>query len=198
MIGFIHPSNHFIVGPSGSGKTMFVLSVIKKKLLKPFPDKIYYLYNIEQDFMKNFPEIEFVQGLDLKIIDKVDEKLNKLLIIDDLMLEMNKELGEQFIYRTRHKNCSTMFLAHTLFMNKDIHRLISNNSHYFVIFGNRRQLSNVRTLGNQLGIRDRVLEGYKYACEKPFGFIVVSCHPLVPDFLAVTSDNFEEWPSVFL
>ena len=198
MIGFIHPSNFFVVGPSGSGKTTFVLNAIKKKMLKPFPDKIYYLFNIEQDFMKDYPEIEFIKGLDLKIIEKDENKLNKLLVIDDLMLESNKELAEQFLYKTRHQNCSTMFLAHTLFMNKDVHRLISNNSHYFIIFGNRRQLSNVRTLGNQLGMRDRVLEGYKYACSKPFSFIVVTCHPRVPDFLSVTSDIFEEWPSVFL
>ena len=198
MIGFIHPSNFFIVGPSGSGKTTFVLDMIRKKMLKPFPDKIYYLFNIEQDFMKDLPEIQFVKGLDLKVIDKDSDKLNKLLIIDDLMLETNKELAEQFLYRTRHKNCTTMFLAHTIFMNKDIHRLISNNSHYFVIFGGRRQLGNVKTLGNQLGIRDRVLEAYKYASGKLFGFIVISCHPLIPDFLSVTSDNFEEWPSVFL
>ena len=83
MIGLIHPSNFIVVGPSGSGKTTFVLNVIKRRMLKPFPDKIYYLYNIEQDFMKDFPEIEFVKGLDLKIIDKVDVKLDKLLIVDD-------------------------------------------------------------------------------------------------------------------
>ena len=126
MTGFIHPSNFFIVGPSGSGKTTLVLDLIRREMIFPFPKKIFFLYSMEQDFMKDFPDIQFVKGLDLQVIESVDKDINKLLIIDDLMLEMNKELGEQFIFRTRHLNCSTMFLAHTLFMNKEIHKLISN------------------------------------------------------------------------
>ena len=111
--------------------------------------------------------------------------------------EMNKELGEHFICRTRHLKCSTIFLMHTLFQNKDIHRLISNNTHYFVIFGNRRQMQNVKTLGNQLGMSKQVLEGYKYARAKPFGYFVIALHPRVVEELTVTSDWFEQWPSVF-
>lgn len=195
-IAFIHPSNICVVGPSGSGKTVFVLDLIAKQLIKPFPKKMYYLYNIHQDFMNNFPQIKFVQGMDLSIIENDDD--DKLLIIDDLMLEMNKELGDHFICRTRHLKCTTIFLMHTLFQNKDIHRLISNNTHYFVIFGNRRQVLNVKTLGNQLGMQERVLEGYKYAMARPFGYIVISLHPRVPETLTVTSDFFERWPSVFL
>ena len=195
-LSFIHPSNICVVGPSGSGKTVFVRDLISRRLIKPFPKQIYYLYNIWQDFMKDYPQITFIQGMDLNVIE--DDDKDKLLIIDDLMLEMNKDLGEHFICRTRHLKCTTIFLVHTLFQNKDIHRLISNNTHYFVIFGNRRQVLNVKTLGNQLGMQSRVMEGYKYAMSKPFGYIVISLHPRVPENLTVTSDWFEEWPSVFL
>ena len=193
---FFHPSNICVVGPSGSGKTLFVLKCIVNHKFDPFPTDIYYLYNVHQDFMNDFPRINFVQGMDLSVI-KNDGK-DKLLIIDDLMLEMNKELGEHFICRTRHLKCSTIFLMHTLFQNKDIHRLISNNTHYFVIFGNRRQMLNVKTLGNQLGIPKRVLEGFEYASSKQYAYFVISLHPRVPEMLTVTSDFEEKWPSVFL
>ena len=195
-MNFLHPSNICVVGPSGSGKTMFVLKLITNQMIAPFPKDIYYLYNVQQDFMKDYPQVTFVQGMDLGVIK--DDGKDKLLIIDDLMLEMNKELGEHFIYRTRHLKCSTIFLMHTLFQNKDIHRLISNNTHYFVIFGNRRQMLNVKTLGNQLGMSKRVLEGYKYATARPYGYFIIALHPLVPEELAVTSDIFQKWPSVFL
>ena len=193
---FIHPSNICVVGPSGSGKTVFVMKLISHQLIKPFPKQIYYLYNIWQDFMKDYPQIKFVQGMDLNVIENDDE--DKLLIIDDLMLEMNKNLGEHFICRTRHLKCTTIFLMHTLFQNKDIHRLISNNTHYFVIFGNRRQVLNVKTLGNQLGMQSRVMEGYTYAMSQPFGYIVISLHPRVPESLTVTSDWFKNMPNVFV
>jgi hypothetical protein len=190
---FLHPSNICIVGPSGAGKTMYVLNLITQRNITPFPRDIYYLYNVHQDFMVDFPEITFVQGMDLSVIE--DDGADKLLIIDDLMLEMNKELGEHFICRTRHLKCSTIFLMHTLFQNKDIHRLISNNTHYFVIFGNRRQMLNVKTLGNQIGMLNQVLEGYKHAM-KPYGYFVIALHPRVPDLLTVTSD-FGGWQHVF-
>ena len=160
---FLHPSNICVVGPSGSGKTLYVLKVITSRNIDPFPRDIYYLYNVWQDFMKYFPQIKFVQGMNLGVIK--DDGKDKLLIIDDLMLEMNKELGEHFICRTRHLKCSTIFLMHTLFQNKDIHRLISNNTHYFVIFGNRRQMLNVKTLAKQLGMTDRILEAFTYAMQ---------------------------------
>jgi len=191
---FLHPSNICVVGPSGAGKTQFVLNLITQQKIKPLPRDIYYLYNVRQDFMGDFPQITFVQGMDLSVIK--DDGADKLLIIDDLMLEMNKELGEHFICRTRHLKCSTIFLMHTLFQNKDVHRLISNNTHYFVIFGNRRQMLNVKTLGNQIGLLKQVLEGYHYAMAQPYGYFVIALHPQVPEILTVTSD-FGGWQHVF-
>lgn len=195
MFEFNHPSNILIVGPSGSGKTTCVLRIIRERMIKPFPEKIYFLYNIEQDFMKDFPDVNFIQGLDLSVIDH--DKTNKLLIIDDLMLQTNKELGEQFIVRTRHLNCTTIFLTHELFRNHEIHRLISNNTHYFIILGNRRQAADVRRIGRQLEMQDRVVEGYKYACSKPFGTLCISVHPFIKNQLTVTCDIFEKWSHVF-
>ena len=79
MITFRHPSNILIVGPSGSGKTTCALRIILDKMLVPFPENIYFLYNIRQDFMKDFPKVKFVQGLDLNVIGK--DTTSKLLII---------------------------------------------------------------------------------------------------------------------
>ena len=195
MIDFYHPSNILIVGPSGSGKTTCVLRIISEKMLTPFPESIYFLYNIEQDFMKDFPEINFIKGLDLTVIK--EDKTKKLLIIDDLMLQTNKELGEQFIVRTRHCNCTTIFLTHELFRNHEIHRLISNNTHYFIILGNRRQAADVRRMGRQLELQTSIVSAYKYACSKPFGTLCISVHPFSKRQLTVTCDIFERWSVVF-
>jgi len=195
MITFNHPSNILIVGPSGSGKTTCVLHIIRNKMLSPFPEKIYFLYNIKQDFMKDFPEVKFVQGLNLDVIGQ--DKTKKLLIIDDLMLQTNKELGEQFIVRTRHLNCTTVFLTHELYRNHEIHRLISNNTHYFIILGNRRQAADVRRIGRQLEMPDRLSEAYKYAVSKPFGNLCISLHPFNKEQFTVICDIFKKWSLVF-
>ena len=195
MILFHHPSNILIVGPSGSGKTTCVLDIIKQQMLKPFPEKIYFLYNIKQDFMQDYPEIHFVQGLNLDVIGF--DKTSKLLIIDDLMLQTNKELGEQFIVKTRHLNCTTIFLTHELYRNHEMHRLISNNTHYFVILANRRQAADVRRIGRQLELPERMSQAYKYALSKPFGNLCISVHTSSEEQLTISSDILTKWSVIF-
>jgi len=195
MITFHHPSNILVVGPSGSGKTTCVLEIVQKRILHPFPEKIYFLYNIKQDFMLEYPQIKFVQGLNLDVIGT--DKSKKLLIIDDLMLQTNKELGEQFIVRTRHLNCTTIFLTHELYRNHEMHRLISNNTHYFIILGNRRQAADVRRIGRQLELPERLIQGYKYALSKPFGHVCISIHTSSKEQLTIVSDIFLQWSVAF-
>jgi len=194
-MNFQHPSNILIIGPSGSGKTTCALKIIDKKLLDPFPEKIFFLYNIKQDFMKSYPQIKFVQGLNLDVIGR--DRSKKLLIIDDLMLQTNKDLGEQFIVKTRHLNCTTIFLTHELFRNHEMHRLISNNTHYFILLANRRQASDIKRIARQLELPERVLNAYKYALTKPFGNFCISVHTLSKDLFAVYSDIFKKWVAVF-
>ena len=50
--------NTIIFGQTGAGKTYFMLEVIRQKLIHPFPKNIYYMYNIEQDFMYRWNETE--------------------------------------------------------------------------------------------------------------------------------------------
>jgi len=195
MIAFQHPSNILIVGPSGSGKTTCVLEMINHRLLEPFPEKIYYLYNIKQDFMQNYPQINFVQGLNLDVIG--GDKTSKLLIIDDLMLQTNKELGEQFIVRTRHLNCTTIFLTHELYRNHEMHRLISNNTHYFIILANRRQIADVRRIGRQLEIPEQLVQAYKYVLSKPFGNLCISIHTTTREEQTVSCGIFTRWSTIF-
>ena len=57
-IKFLANKNTIIFGQTGAGKTHFILEVIKQKLIHPFPKKIYYMFNIEQCFMKDWNEKE--------------------------------------------------------------------------------------------------------------------------------------------
>ena len=71
------------------------------------PKKIFYLYGAHQPFMDDMTNIEFVKGLDLSVINNY--KGPKLLIIDDLILELNKELANHFIVGSHHKQ-TTQYL----------------------------------------------------------------------------------------
>ena len=189
-------SNILVIGSSGSGKTTAVLKIIEEKLIEPMPKKIFYLYGAHQPFMDDMTNIEFAKGLDLSVINNY--KGPKLLIIDDLILELNKELANHFIAGSHHKQTATIFITHSLYLNNELYRLISNNSQYILLFKNKRNFSQVSRLGRQILGEDygRLVEAYKYV--KSFEFVLLSFHPLVPDDLLVTTDFFKTCPSVFI
>ena len=187
-------SNILVIESSGSGKTTAVLKILEEKLIEPIPKKIFYLYGAHQPFMDDMTNIEFVKGLDLSVINKGP----KLLIIDDLILELNKELANHLIAGCHHKQTTTIFITHSLYLNNELYRLISNNSQYILLFKNKRNFSQVSRLGRQILGEDygRLVEAYKYV--KSFEFVLLSFHPLVPDDLLVTADFFKTCPSVFI
>ena len=200
-IKFVANSNILVVGCSGSGKTTSVLRIIRERLIDPMPTKIFYMYGAYQKEFdtwkenKSNPRIDFIEGLNLQVIDQFKEP--KLLIIDDLMLDLDRTLAQHFIAGSSHKNTTTIFMSHSLFLNNELYRLISNNSQYIILMKNKRNVSQVSTLGRQiLGPRlDLLQAAYKYI--KPFEFVLLSFHPLVPEELLVTTNYFEKCPSVF-
>ena len=201
-IKFIANSNILVIGASGSGKTTAVLRIIQEKLIDPMPTKIFYLYGAYQPEFDAWQKdetnakITFIEGLDLSVVDQYKEP--KLLICDDLILELNKSLAQHFIAGSSHKNTTTIFISHSLFLNNELYRLISNNSQYLLLFKNKRNFSQVATLARQiLGTQhELLLSAYKYV--KPYDFVLLSFHPLVPEELLVTTDYFEKCPSVFI
>lgn len=202
-IKFLANHNTIVFGQTGAGKTHFILNVIKNKLVHPFPDKIYYMYNVEQDFMKTWNKtpnqaITFIKGLDF---NQLDTSQPSLLVIDDLILSTNKDVAEMFILGSHHKQISLFYITQNLFPNDSIFRTMSANAHYYVLFHCQRHFRQVHTLGRQIFVGNdlkRIINAYKRASEKPRGFIVLSFSPLLPKELTVVTDWFEAWPSLYL
>ena len=99
MLKFKANYNTIIFGQTGDGKTQFMLNVIRRKNITPFPENIFYMYNVEQDFIKTWNQseeskIKFIYGLDF---EQLDTTKPSLLVIDDLLLSTNKKLAEMFI-----------------------------------------------------------------------------------------------------
>ena len=199
---FYASSNILVIGSSQTGKTTAVLKIVEQKLIEPMPTKIFYLYGAHQPFMdewnkdKSKPTIQFIKGLNLEVVDQYVEP--KLLIIDDLILDLNRELAQHFIAGSHHKKTTTIFITHSLYLNNELYRLISNNSQYILLFKNKRNFSQVARLGRQiLGSEyERLTEAYKYIVS--YGFVLLSFHPLVPEDLLVTTDLFEPCLSAFI
>jgi hypothetical protein len=199
---FYSNSNILVIGSSGSGKTTTVFEIIKQRLIEPMPAKIFYLYGAHQkqfdewNMDKSNPPITFVEGLQLKVIDQYDGP--KLLVCDDLIMSISKDLAKHFIAGSHHKQTTTIFITHSLFLNNDLYRLISHNSQYILLFKNKRNFAQVSRLAGQVLGKDkrRLLEAYGYI--KAFDFVLLSFHPLVPEELLVTAGYFAKCLSVFI
>ena len=74
-----------------------------------------------------------------------------LLVIDDLLLSTNKDV-EMFILGSHHKQISLFYLSQNLFPDCSLFRIMSNNAHYFVIFNNKRNATQIQRLAHQIFI----------------------------------------------
>ena len=198
-IKFIANHNCIIYGATNVGKTTFMLEVLKRRLIEPFPKHIVYMYSVAQPFMETWnngknPSITFVQGLDFSQVYP-----SSVLVIDDLLLDNNKEVAKTFILGSHHKQISVFFLTQNLFPRDDLFRLMSLNCHYFVLFQNQRNYRQVLTLARQAFTNiDRVVNAYKRASLDPRGFILLTFNPLIPRELSVITDYWIEPLSVYL
>ena len=195
--------NTIIFGQTGAGKTYFMLEVIRQKLIHPFPKNIYYMYNIEQDFMYRWNETEeqkitFIQGLG---VEQMNTSEPSLLVIDDLLLSTNKEVVEMFILGSHHKQISLFYLTQNLFPNCNMNRTMSNNAHYYVLFQNQRNFRQIHTLAHQIYVgRDvqRITNAYKRASKQERGFVVLSFAQGLPEEITVVTNWWEPCPSIYL
>ena len=89
-----------VVGPAGSGKTRLIARMIvnQAKIFSPSFDKIIYFYNYQEHFgtilincESAHVEIEIIQGLEWKSLEKAEaQKKRILLVLDDLFEEAAK------------------------------------------------------------------------------------------------------------
>jgi len=203
VIKFLANRSTIIFGSSGAGKTEFMLSVIRQKLIEPWPKNVFYMYGVDQPFMTTWNEtestpIKFIKGLNF---DEIDTLEPSVLIMDDLLLSNNQNVAEIFTAGSHHRKISTFFMTQSLFPNCPIFRTMSANSSYFVLFHSQRHFRQINTLAHQIFVGqevNRIINAYKRVAKRQRGFIVLSFDPELPDELTVVTDWFEVCPSVYL
>jgi len=176
-----------------------MLRILREQLIEPFPKSITWMFGIHQEFMtswnqNNSMKIDFVEGLDFSKVKK-----HSILVIDDLMLSNNKEVAEMYILKSHHDSVSTFFLCQNLFPNDPLFRLMSLNSHYFVLFQNPRNQRQVFLLASQAFQDLSAFKlAYKRASMTPRGFIVLNFNPLLPKEVTIITDFWSKYISVYI
>ena len=118
--------------------------------------------------------------------------------MDDLMFECSKDqrMSELFTKSSHHRGMSVMYLAQNLFPPGKQSRTISLNSHYMIIFKNPRDSLGMATLARQMYPNNvnYLLESFTDATQKPYGYLMLDLHQLIPENLRVRT-NIEAYLS---
>ena len=181
---FTSPCTAIISGPTGSGNSTFIFKILNNlnHMFSQTVDKVYYFYGAWEKFFDNneYSNLEFIKDLpDKDFLDTIKHDKHALIIIDELQLAAlnNVFIANLFSREAHHRNISVFLILQNLFHQGKYCRDISLNAHYFVLFKNPQGVNQIKCLGSQLGIRNKLLEAYLDATSVPFGYLMVDLSP---------------------
>ncbi len=197
---FMCPFAGVISGPSMSGKTHFLMELMSRAndMFEPAPDRIVYAYGIWQEAFTNFPNVEFVSGVDGLREIQFDSRIFNLLIIDDLMDELcnDKKLSTLFTRDVHHKNITVLFVVQNVFKQGKSMRDVQLGSQVLVLFKQPRDIQQIQLLGSRMGIKNFV-QAYNLAIKERYGYLLVNLQPHTPDELRLQTDIFKRHRRIF-
>lgn len=208
---FNTPFTCVVSGVTGSGKTTLIRNLMMYKnenqsIFKTRPIKTFYFYNtmqpiLEEMLSKNFVD-ELIQGIPTyeDFVELTSEYKNiggSCCIIDDSMVNIDKNLVQIFTVGSHHLNCSVIFVTQKLFINNDNYRIISTNTHYLFIMASSRDKLQIMNLARQISPSNTsyILDSFKDATKTPYSYLLFDFHPLTPDILKYRTRIFpHEYP----
>jgi len=195
---FKHPTTIQISGPTGCGKTFFVRRILQERLILPFPTRIIWVYSEWQSdydrVRETFPHTEFIEGWQEDIYESIKPDEHNLLILDDQMNEAgdSKTLAKLFTKGSHHRNLTIIYLVQNVFNQAKSQRTVSLNSHYNVVFRNKRDTSQFRTLAYQMYPENGrwLVDVFNYCTRRPHGYIILDLHPTTDEEDSVVTNIF--------
>ena len=187
-VRFKTPANFYVCGQTQAGKSHFTRRMLRhlEELFYPVPTKIIYCYG---EYQKKFdelpPNVELMEGFPDNVNDMVRGHDHSLVVLDDLMAQCSNDqrVADLFTRGSHHRGISVLYLTQNLFPPGKLSRTISLNSHYFVIFRNPSDSLGISTLAKQMfsGRTDYLMESFRDATSRPYGYLVIDCHQLTPE-----------------
>lgn len=171
-----------------SGKTTFVKRLLKHKdvmFTKPLKNVLFCFavyQNAYDDIEKSDPDVTFKEGLpDSETMEDLKNGKYDALIIDDLMNEVlsSSTAVDLFTRYAHHYGLTVVYITQNIFCQGKHARTIALNCHYFVLFNNPRDESQIMCLGRQIfpGKAKAFLEIYKDATSEKYSYLLIDLHP---------------------
>ena len=194
------PSIFLLVGSTSSGKSTWInrLIINSQILINPAPKQIVFCYAENQPL---YDELKTSSPVPIKFYFGLSDDLYEtlipgtLLIADDLLQTINKELLLSIVNRgSHHKGISIVIVAHNLF-DKSL-RSISLQCHYLILMKTVRDFNQIQFLGRQLNIGSKeFLKLFKVATREPYSYLFIDLRPETDNLLRYRTNIFQD-PSI--
>ena len=210
MIPLRHPTTVLVAGPTGCGKTEFVYKLLTtREAIQPTPQRIIFIYSEWQpayDRMKQALQktIEFVKDYEPKALyESISPTTRNMLVLDDQMDSENMKgntLCKFFTQGSHHRNLTVLYIVQNLFNQDKSMRTVSLNSHYLVLFKNPRDMTQIRSLAQQMYPKQGwfLVDAFDDATSKPFSYILLDLRSDTPDEIRVRARMFDADPTVYV
>ena len=186
-----------VVGPSHSGKTTFVLNLLdyRNEIFDCTPNRVIWCYGIYQHELNSKLQQKGYL-LHSGIINVTDIQPYDIIVLDDLLNESknSEDVTSMFTRAAHHKPTFIIFIMQTLFPPGKEARTRSLNTHYYCIFKNPRDKSQIEFLARQISPRRSkgILEIFDSATEKAHSYLFIDFTQECPDEYRYRSNLFEK------
>ncbi|MEL7181508.1 MAG: hypothetical protein AAFN63_16915 [Pseudomonadota bacterium] len=186
-----------VAGPSHSGKTTFVLRLLEHRheVFHCTPNRVIWCYGIYQpDLNAYLAQKEYITHND--IIPVSDIQPYDIVVLDDLIHESknSQDVTSMFTRAAHHKPCFIIFIMQNLFPPGKESRTRSLNTHYYCLYKNPRDKSQVEFLARQILPRNpkALINVFEAATEKPHSYLFLDLTQECPEQYRFRSNLFEK------
>ena len=191
-----------VVGPSHSGKTTFVLNLLdhRNEIFDCIPNRVIWCYGIYQhELNSKLQQNGYL--LHSGIISVSDIQPYDIIVLDDLLNESknSEDVTSMFTRAAHHKPTFIIFIMQNLFPPGKEARTRSLNTHYYCIFKNPRDKSQIEFLARQIAPRRSkgILEIFESATEKAHSYLFIDFTQECPDELRYRTNLFEKPMTIY-
>lgn len=183
---FPRGSTHLLVGPSGSGKTVRAAKILRLK--NEIIENGSQCENVVFCYASWQPEYDRLKkdGVVTKWVNKMpsneeyislvkNHPRGSIVVIDDFMSNINKDLDEIVRVTSRHYNVTTFILFQSLFPPHKLARQISLNVKFIHLHKNPRENAQIQYLARQLSPRSYrwIVDVFHKVTSQPFSCFLI-------------------------
>jgi hypothetical protein len=188
--------NILISGASQSGKTHLVSEMLLQRdrlFTKRFTRIVWCYGEFQPSYVRlqaQIPEISWHEGVPKDLYQTFNPSDTNLLVVDDCMGSEDDVIAKLFTKGSHHRSLTVIFLIQNLFFKSKQSRTISLNSHYFIIFKNPRDSSQIGHLARQVYPTNPkfLTEVYEECTKQPHTYILLDLHQQTPSSYRVRSN----------